>query len=118
MQISKPTVKPLPSSSSAAQIVAARSIIATMPGVDSTGFGKVPPTSVSSWPSTVKSKECSREEMRVLLLEHLAVHRLDRLGDRDERQSLLHVAARLDAAPGNRHRNVLLALEVLVGDLG
>src|SRR5204863_6898820 len=117
-QISKPTVKPRPSSSSAAQIAAARSIIATIPGVERTGFGSVPPTSVSSWPSTVKSKECSRDKVRVLLLEHLAVHRIDGLGDRDQGERLLHVAARLDAAARDRHRDVLLALEVLVGDVG
>src|SRR5215213_422937 len=117
-QISKPTVKPRPSSSSAAQIAAARSIIATIPGVDRTGFGNVPPTSVNSGPSTLKSKECSGEEMRVLLLEVLAVHPVDGLRYRDQRQGLLDVAARLDATPSDRHRHVLLALEVLVRDVG
>src|SRR3954451_3606097 len=118
MQTSKPTVKPWPFISSAAQIAAARSIIATIPGVESTGFGSIPPTSVSSCPSTVKSKECSRDKVRVLLLEVFAVHRVHGLGDRDQRERLLHVATRLDAAPGDRHRHVLLALEVLVGDVG
>src|SRR4051794_38950432 len=55
--------------------------------------------------------------MRVLLLEHLPVHRVDRLRDRDQGERLLHVAARLDAAARDRHRHVLLALEVLVGDV-
>src|SRR5437868_11126330 len=70
-QISKPTVKPRPSSCSAEHTVAARSIIATIPGVERTGCGSVPPTSVSSCPSTVKSNECSGKEVRVLLLEHV-----------------------------------------------
>src|SRR3954451_3696268 len=118
MQTSKPTVKTWPFISSAAQIAAARSIIATIPGVESTGFGSVPPTSVSSCPSTMKSKECSRDKVRVLLLEHLAVHPVHRLRDRDQGERLLHVAARLDAPACDRHRHVLLALEVLVGDVG
>ena len=54
-QTSKPTV-PLPSGRcSAARIAAFRSIIAIMPGVESSLTPSVPPTSVRSRPSTVKS---------------------------------------------------------------
>src|SRR4051794_28733334 len=55
MHTSKPTVA-LPSGSSGyTSMAAVRSIIATIPGVDSTETPIVPPTSVSSGPSTVNS---------------------------------------------------------------
>src|SRR5215218_2424370 len=60
----------------------------------------------------------SHHQVRVLLLEHGAVAREDGLRDRHERERRLDVAAGLDPAPRDSHRDVLLALEVLVGRLG
>ena len=58
MQTSKPTVAVSSGRCSSASIAAVRSIIAIIPGVERTLTGMVPPTSVSSGPSTVNS--CSR----------------------------------------------------------
>src|SRR3954451_1712955 len=56
----------------------------------------------------------SDAQVGVLGLDQRLVARVDRLRDRDERESRLDVAARLDPAPRDRHRDVLLALEVAV----
>src|SRR5919107_1834896 len=54
----------------------------------------------------------------MLALEVLPVARVDRLGDRDQAERGLDVAAGLDPPARERDRDVLLALEVLVGGLG
>src|SRR5215208_6330735 len=54
----------------------------------------------------------------MLAPEVLAIARVDRLGDGDQAQRGLHVAARLDPPAGQRDGDVFLALEVLVGRLG
>src|SRR6185503_3571423 len=57
----------------------------------------------------------AQRQVRVLILDHRAVALKDRLGDRNQRQRGANVAARLDAAAGDREGHVLLALEVAVG---
>src|SRR3954465_4854067 len=47
------------------------------------------------WPS-------SHRKMRVIALDQIAVARIDRLGDRDEAERRLDVAARLDPPPCDR----------------
>src|SRR3954469_24522998 len=59
----------------------------------------------------------SDAQMRVLGRDELAVARVDRLRHRDQAERRLHVAAGLDPPAGDRHGDVLLALEVLVGGL-
>ena len=55
-----------------------------------------------------------RSELQVGVVggDHLPVAREQRLGDRDDRQRRLDVAPGLDPPPGDRDRDVLLALEV------
>src|SRR4051794_8647959 len=60
----------------------------------------------------------SHLQVRLLALEVAAVLLVDRLGDGDQGEGGLHVPARLDPPARDRHRDVLLALEVAVGDLG
>src|SRR5829696_6463776 len=63
--------------------------------------------------------ECGSDlEMRVLRLEHLAVAREHRLGHGHQPERRLDVAAGLDPPARDGHRDVLLALEVLVCRLG
>src|SRR4051794_26065340 len=57
-----------------------------------------------------------RQQVGLLALEVVAVLVVDRLGDRDQGERGLEVAAGLDAPAGDRHGHVLLALEVAVGD--
>src|SRR4051812_26176086 len=57
------------------------------------------------------------EELWVLVGEVRAVLGVDRLGDRNELERRLDVAAGLDAPAGERDGDVLLALEVPVGGL-
>src|SRR3954452_4437408 len=56
-------------------------------------------------------------EVRVLLFHEVPVTTIDRLGDRDQAERRLDVPARFDPPAGESHRDVLLALEVPVGDL-
>ena len=109
---SKPTVALPGSSRGYASIAAVRSIIAIIPGVESTDARSVPATSVSSWPSTSNSVVFSMptsSESPIWRRNHTLARRGYRSGLHRRRHRRARLRPRAEARAGGRSRRDRLA---------